>query len=100
MPKENESKKQEDIPMEMEWMKPIIPIVHCQLNICTMGIRDRIRLMPIYSGIKRIVAHSQSGEEGWGFGFSVCPIYSSASCTTPWKERFRGGAKTLDEVGI
>ena len=38
--------------MEMEWMEPIIPIIYCQLNIRTVGIRDRIGLMSIYSRVK------------------------------------------------
>jgi hypothetical protein len=47
---EDENKR--NIPMEMEWMEPIIPIIYRQLNIRTMGIRDRIGLMSIYSRIE------------------------------------------------
>lgn len=66
--------------MEMEWMESIIPIINCQLNIRPMGIRDRIGLMSIYSGIERIVAHGKGSKEGWSSGFSVCPI-RQRSCT-------------------
>jgi hypothetical protein len=44
--------RRENIPVEMEWMEPIIPIIHRQLNIRAMGIRDRIRLMSIYSRVE------------------------------------------------
>jgi hypothetical protein len=37
--------------MEMEWVESIVPIIYRQLNIRAMGIRDRIRLMPVYSRV-------------------------------------------------
>ena len=60
--------------MEMEWMESIIPIIYCQLNICAVGIRDRVRLMSINSWIEWIISHGQCCKEGWSSGFSVCPI--------------------------
>jgi hypothetical protein len=72
---EGREARKRDMPVEMEWVESIIPIIYRQLNIRSMGIRDRVRLMSIYSGIERIVAHSKGSEERWGFGFSVCPIH-------------------------
>jgi hypothetical protein len=54
---QEEDENKTNIPMEVEWMESIIPIIDRQLNIRTMGIRDRIRLMSIYSRVERIVPH-------------------------------------------
>ena len=40
------------IPMKMEWMESVIPIIYRQLNIRPMGIRDRVRLMSIYCRVE------------------------------------------------
>jgi hypothetical protein len=84
---EDESKR--NIPMEVEWMESIIPIIYCQLNIRTMGIRDRIRLMSIYSGIERIVAHGKGSKQRRGSWFPVCPV-CQLPCIIPRKIRIWG----------
>lgn len=71
-----------DLPVEMEGMESVVPVVYRQLDIGTVGVRYRIGLLTVNGGIGGIVAHRQCSEVGGGTWFSESPTQSATFLTT------------------